>query len=63
MRKCQEQGEENLTHFFFPDLCVNRCVKERERDGESVVFGFTDGFVAGHPLPDMSVLKSVFSNR
>lgn len=60
MRKCQEKGEENLMHFFF-----FRFVRESvcDRDRESVVFAFTDGFVAGYPLPEMSVLKSVFSNR
>lgn len=42
-------------------------MKERERETESVVFGFTGGeeggFVAGYPVPEKSVLKSVFNNR
>lgn len=33
MRKCQENGEENLTHFF-SDLCVYWCVKVRKRERE-----------------------------
>lgn len=53
--------------FFFRFECELVCERKRERDRESVVFGFTGGeeggFVAGYPVPEESVLKSVFNNR